>query len=244
MKKKKVLIISGIIVIVLAAAVILLINVMPMLLMKPAETGYIGETGILAVKNARNNIFFIETSDGYIMVDAGSDADAVRESVQEFDIGIPDVRHILLTHSDYDHVAALSLFPEAVIYMSEDELQMVNGQTKRNLTGGNSFPEGTDYNSAILLTDGQELNLGGNTVKCVKTPGHTEGSVSFVLNGEYLFTGDSFRVSGNTAKIHPFSMDRNKSEGSIKILGETAEGTKYTFTGHYGYYESDTLEFE
>jgi glyoxylase-like metal-dependent hydrolase (beta-lactamase superfamily II) len=212
--------------------------------MKPAETGKIADTGIIAVKNARNSIFFVSSSDGYIMIDAGSDADSVKKSMEETGIGITDVSHILITHSDYDHVAALSLFPEASLYMSEDEMQMINGETKRNLTGGNSLP-GIDIESVNLLTDGQELVIGGNTIECVKTPGHTAVYMSYVLIGEYLFSGDSFRVtSENSVKVHPFSMDGDLSEASIKNLGEIAERTELTLTSHYGYYESGSLKFE
>jgi glyoxylase-like metal-dependent hydrolase (beta-lactamase superfamily II) len=50
------------------------------------------------------------------------------------------------------------------------------------------------------LHGGERINLGGDiSVEVVHTPGHTQGSVSFVLSGlDWAFTGDSVQVCGTT----------------------------------------------
>ena len=51
------------------------------------------------------------------------------------------------------------------------------------------------------LSDGQRLNLGGASktaleLTVIATPGHTPGSASFLLDGRYLFSGDTLFVHG------------------------------------------------
>jgi len=38
---------------------------------------------------------------------------------------------VLLTHSDSDHAVGISLFEKAMIYLPEDEEQVINGETGR-----------------------------------------------------------------------------------------------------------------
>ncbi len=41
------------------------------------------------------------------------------------------------------------------------------------------------------LYDGQEITVGGSKIRVVHSPGHTPGSTSFLLDGKFLFTGDT-----------------------------------------------------
>ncbi|MDR1700179.1 MAG: MBL fold metallo-hydrolase [Lachnoclostridium sp.] len=122
---------------ILVAALILIAGMgvfvsFPLLTMRPAETGAISGTNIYAIQNNINAVYFIQTGSGHIMVDAGSDAKGIEAALKENGITIDSVKWIALTHSDYDHVAALSLFPTAKMYMGEDELPLVNSAVKRN----------------------------------------------------------------------------------------------------------------
>lgn len=224
----------------LVLAVIALINVYPLLSMKPVETGNIAGTGIISVRNSINNMFFIKSDGGYIVIDAGTNKEAIEKTLDELSIDPSDVRYLLLTHSDYDHVGSLALFTNAQLHISEDELQMVNGSTERNKFSYNSLPDGIDINSAELLADGQELYLDGQSVKCIKSPGHTPGSMSYLVDGKYLFTGDAIRIKGNRMLIHPFTMDEQEAQKSIEKLKKAKEDCSLLFTAHYGYYDSET----
>jgi glyoxylase-like metal-dependent hydrolase (beta-lactamase superfamily II)/rhodanese-related sulfurtransferase len=41
------------------------------------------------------------------------------------------------------------------------------------------------------LADGQVIPVGGSRIAVIHSPGHTPGSTSFLLDGKYLFTGDT-----------------------------------------------------
>ena len=235
---------------ILIAAVIFLIiaiasvRFFPRLSMKPAATDEILNTEIYAVKNEINSLYFVETDIGYIVIDAGSNPDKVKEALNEIDIDPLSVKYVLLTHSDYDHVASLNLFSNAQIYMSEDELQMINGITKRNAGINNTLPDGVNLDSLVLLKDGQDLLFGEHTIKCIKTPGHTPGSMSYLLDKQYLFTGDAVMISNGVISIHPYTMNKGTSKESIQKIVEIAKQCEIVITAHYGYYKTDTLELD
>jgi len=231
-KAKKPLLIS--ILILLILTIIILCSCISLLTMKPAETGIVLNTELLAVKNGRNASFLVKTDDGYILFDAGSDAKQFAASLKEISININDIKWIFLSHSDMDHVASLPLFPNAEIYMSKDELQLINGTTKRNPFGGNSMPKGINISKLILLSDEQELSPGGMNIKCIAAPGHTPGSMMYLISDKYLFTGDAFKLTGSDFDVHPFTMDSKLSKATIERLKETINKCSIVLTSHYG----------
>jgi len=231
-KTKKPLLISILILVILT--VIILCSCISLLTMKPAETGIVLNTELLAVKNGRNASFLVKTDGGYILFDAGSDAKKFAASLKDIGITVNDIKWIFLSHSDMDHVAALPIFPNAEIYMSKDEIQLINGTTKRNPFGGNSLPKGTDINKIILLSDEQELSPGETNIKCIAAPGHTPGSMMYLIGDKYLFTGDAFKLIDGNFDVHPFTMDSKLSKATIERLKETIKNSSIVLTSHYG----------
>jgi len=108
-------------------------------------------------------------SDAFL-VDAGGPLDPLFAKAQEHDL---NVTHILLTHHHHDHVldlgAALERWPHATVLAHPEE--RVPGTTGD-------------------LNPGDELEIGGLTVKALHTPGHTAGMLNLLVEGE-LFTGDT-----------------------------------------------------
>jgi len=241
MKKKRAkiwIIIAAVIGVILLVAVI---NFYPMLSMKPLSTGLIPGTDIYAVRTNINDMFLIKTAGGYIAIDAGASANAVQRGLEQLKIDAADIFYVLLTHSDFDHTAALGLFANAQICLGEDELQLLDGSAKRNSSGANSLPEGIDIQSLGLLYGGQMLYFGEDTILCLKAPGHTPGSMLYVLNGAYIFSGDAFRVSGKTIKTHPFTMDEEQSLLSISLIDDMLGKSRMVFTAHYGVHPAADL---
>lgn len=238
--KKRVII--AVIILILVVGIIGVVNFYPILLMKPTATGVIEDTPIHAVKNNRNSLYFIKGDNGYILIDAGSDAKKIEQSLEEEQIDPAQVEHILLTHSDYDHVAGLGLFENADIYMSSEELQLIDGTTNRNGRGGNSLPEGISKEDLIYVEADETLLLDEREIQCMQAPGHTTGSMAYYVDGTYLFTGDAFMVSGGKVDVHPFTMDEATSKETIQMIQSTWKNSEVVFTAHYGYFEGAGLE--
>jgi len=206
----------------------------PLFKMKPVKTGQIPETNIYAVKNAIITVYLLKTDNGYILIDAGLNKGQLETSLKNANINSTDVKWILLTHSDADHTAALTLFPNASIYMGKDELPLINGTMKRNIFGGNKMPSGIDINKITLLSDGQELSLDGIKVKCISAPGHTSGSMAYLADNRYLFTGDAFMIGKGRIGVHPFAKNAELSRETTERLRETIDSASIVLTSHYG----------
>ena len=210
-----------------------LIYYFPMFFMSRPASGQIPNTNIYAVKDM-GGVYLINTGSGYLMIDAGLNIKNIERSLKESNINKNDVKWIFLTHSDGDHVAGLNLFPNAHIYMSKEELLLINGTVKRSVLGYNKLPKGININEILTLTNGQELLLDETKIKCISTPGHTIGLMMYLIDDRYLFTGDAFKMKNGNITVHPYSMDVNISKGTIEKLSDTINNIPVVLTSHYG----------
>jgi hydroxyacylglutathione hydrolase len=116
-------------------------------------------------------------SDGFL-VDAGGPVEPLLAAADENGVTIT---HVLLTHHHHDHVAELDAvkerWPDAAVLIHPDERAQVPGATGD-------------------LRPGEELQIGGLSVRALHTPGHTGGMLSLLVDGSDVFTGDTlFRNS-------------------------------------------------
>ena len=225
---------------VIIATVILFLGVgliyyYPMLLMPSVETGRVPNTDIYTV-NAMGAVYLIKTDSGYMAIDAGLSAKGLQASLNEVMIDPNDIKWVFLTHSDGDHVNGLTLFPNAEIYMSEDEFLLINGTAKRSIFGGTSMPSGIDITKINLLSNNQELLFNGVAIECIKAPGHTPGSMVYLVEDKYLFTGDVLMLKNGNKNVHPYSMDKRISTQTIEQLKEIIDDSLIILTSHYGLY--------
>ncbi len=107
-----------------------------------------------------------------LLIDAGGPMDELFAKADEHDL---TVTHILLTHHHGDHVAELDKakerWPDAEVLIHAGEREHVAGAT------GDLEPD-------------TELELAGLTVRTLHTPGHTNGMISLLIEGN-VFTGDT-----------------------------------------------------
>jgi glyoxylase-like metal-dependent hydrolase (beta-lactamase superfamily II) len=198
--------------------------------------------------NMNVHSYLVEVDDGYIIFDAGYDLNVMEKALLEKEISPLDIQYVLLTHSDYDHVASLPLFANAQIFMSEDEMQMVNGTTKRTVEGIglslNLLPDDVNLDEISLLHNGQLLEFGEHIIECIKVPGHTPGSMAYVLDDKYLFTGDAFAVENDTMAIHPYTSDIKAAVNSITKLRDLKNESELVLTAHYRSYSPKDLKYD
>ena len=97
---------------------------------------------------------------------------------------------LLLTHGHFDHCAEAALFREkgAKIYICREELPVLSGEG--NL--GRRFHRPViPFTPDVLVSDGDEFKIGSRNIKVLHTPGHTLGSVCYLIDDKYLFSGDT-----------------------------------------------------
>lgn len=209
--------------------------------MRPDDTKELVE-GIYAIKDDTYiNMHLIKVTGGYIAIDAAQHEDVVEREMAKFNIDPQMVRAVLLTHSDYDHVGAIKLFENATVYISAAEEQMINGKTARA-----AFIHKNKLNSSYtLITDNQVLNVTGLKVQGILTPGHTPGSMSYLIDDKYLFTGDTLSLKNKKAEISSefFNMDTTAVKKSIAKLA-AIPGIEYIFTAHFGHTDNAPEAFK
>jgi len=231
--KKRILLIIVIVFVLFAG--VTSIYYYPMIIMPRVETGQVPNTNVYSA-NAMSAVFFVKAGSDYIMIDGGLSAKTLLASMEKININPNDVKWIFLTHSDGDHVNGITAFPNAKIYMSEDEFLLINGTAKRTIFGGNPMPSGIDIDNIGLLPNNQELLLNGTKIQCIKMPGHTIGAMVYLIDGKYLFSGDTVKIKDGDFSVHPYSMDKELSNKSIEKLKELSKNCSLVLTSHYGYF--------
>jgi len=152
------------------------------------ETGPLSDT-LMAVRDGMVNFFVLKAPGGLVCIDTGWRPAVVRRSFAALALNLRDVTAVLLTHLHWDHARCVSLFAHAELYVSAREAPPFFM----------SKPLGT-YPLKRMSGD-QELLVGGLHVRLVETPGHTPGSVAYVIDDRLLFTGDTLRLKHG--KVRP-----------------------------------------
>ena len=197
--------------------------------MEPAETGAINDT-VYCIRDKYVNAYIFKGYDGYMMIDAGMNKKRVIEELARLEINPDDILSVLLTHSDKDHTGGLNAFENAIIFMHEEEEQMITRETARFV-----FKSGWRYRDYNLLKSDELLNTNIFTVKVIHTPGHTPGSCCFIVNDDYLVSGDNLIVrDGKYINFFEMiNMDTETQLESIKKLPGPCE-FEYILTSHTG----------
>ncbi len=197
----------------------------------PIETKHIVDN-IYTIQDTYSNLYLIEDSSQYIAIDGGNDINIISEELKKLNINPDKITAILLTHSDRDHIAAVKLFKNAEVYISEQEEQLIDGRTSRFLFFGNDI--GTKEYS--LITDQQTFAIGNVKIKGILVPGHTPGSMCFLVDDKYLFTGDVLSIKdGKIDKFNDlFNMDTKMTVKSMVKITKIPDA-EYIFSAHYGY---------
>ena len=218
---------------------------------KPLNTGRIDEH-VACVREWVANIYFYTKNNVTIMIDAGYNYARLREKMGWLDIDPSTIQHILITHQDTDHVGALEtdselLFRDATVYIGEIENRYLTGETRRKVFHGlYKLPMVRMENKKVLLRDGEVFQIGEIKIECLLVPGHTWGHMVYLIDDEYLFTGDTiwFGADGGYSFIATLAEDNKLAVRSLeKLEKELRRRNKplKIITGHTGW--TDDLDF-
>ena len=218
---------------------------------KPLNTGWIDEN-VASVREWVANIFFYRKNGTTIMIDAGYNYDPLEEKMRWLGIKPGEIKHILITHQDTDHVGAVEadspgLFRDAMLYVGEIENRYLTGEVRRKVIYHlYKLPQVTIDNEKVLLADGQVFEIDGIKIEAFLVPGHTWGHMAYLIDDKYLFTGDTiwFGADGGYSFISALAEDNKLAVKSLAMLEEklrTRNLRPMIITGHTGW--TDDLEF-
>ena len=218
---------------------------------KPLNTGWIDEH-VACVREWVANIFFYRKGGKTIMIDAGYNYDRLEEKMGWLGIDPKSIRDILITHQDTDHVGAVEadspgLFRRAKLYVGEIENRYLTGEVRRKVIYHlYKLPQVTINNEKVLLKDEQVFHIGEIEIRCFHVPGLTWGHMVYLIDGKYLFTGDTiwFGADGGYSFISALAEDNKLAVCSLAELETRLKklGVKPLFiTGHTGW--TDNFDF-
>ena len=129
---------------------------------------------------------------------------------------------VLLTHCHFDHVGGVAVLQEqgAKVFCGEIEKPLTCTDADMSQAFGNKR---VHYTVDETFTDGESKNICGIKITCIHTPGHTKGSVCYIVtDGEesVLFSGDTLfaRSVGRTDLITGSPEDLKKSLKKLLTL--------------------------
>jgi glyoxylase-like metal-dependent hydrolase (beta-lactamase superfamily II) len=126
-----------------------------------------------------------------LVIDPGDEGEMIRGEMAALSLS-PGA--VLLTHGHFDHTGGLSAFAGVPLYLHNEDLPMLNDPSiNAAFLAGDSRPR---PQSALPVRDGEELRLCGLSVRVLHTPGHTRGSVCYLIEDQALFTGDTLFAGG------------------------------------------------
>lgn len=143
---------------------------------------------------------------------------------------------ILLTHGHFDHCTGvaglLEKWPELPVYIHEaDVVDTVGDQLKFCRLG---------EKNQRYYHEGDKLTVGNLTLDVMETPGHSQGSVSLLVEGQHvIFSGDTL-FRGNCGRCDFPGGDYRAMVRSLGRLGKL-EGQYTVYPGHE---ETTDMDYE
>ncbi len=144
------------------------------------------------------NCYCVSGEDFAFVVDPADTSDELIYFVTES----TDKKHkyILLTHCHIDHILGVNAIKQiwnCPIVIGKEDAESLK-DPKVNLSG---MIFGFDFSikADITVAEGDKIDLGEQEICVLETPGHTKGSVCYIL-GEHMFSGDTLfkGTIGNT----------------------------------------------
>lgn len=129
--------------------------------------------------------FLITSPQGHILINTGlaDSAPLLRASVEKLGFQMKDIKILLNMQAHFDHVAAM----EEVRKLTGAQVYATEADAPIMADGGKSDPYlGPDYGFAPIhvdkvLKDGEVIRLGPIALTVLTTPGHSKGSVSYLM---------------------------------------------------------------
>ncbi len=169
-----------------------------------------------------------ETTKNAVLFDAPAEPERILDYLTENGFSL---KYILLTHAHFDHIMALDKIKKAtgaMLMLHADEEKYLNDSV---LNLAETVPVKIPELAADrVLHDGDVVSLDDMEIKVIHTPGHTEGSVCYLM-GEILVSGDTlFHRSVGRADF-PLGSFENEIKSVKEKLMPLDDGVK-VFPGH------------
>jgi len=201
---------------------------------------------VYQITRGKGNSYLVMDNDISVLVDTGVE-NSRKKLIEKLD-GLLDgkkLSYLILTHAHYDHVGNAASIKErygAKIIIQESEAEYLK-------QGTSQVPNGTNFITRFLVALAGRINKFSEyekaqpdflvenryilTPNChlIHTPGHTDGSMSLIVDGEVALVGDAMFGVFNWSVFPPFADD---VPAMIRSWGELLETGCHSFLPGHG----------
>ena len=189
--------------------------------------------------------WLIHTDDGSVLIDTlyGPFQTTLMDNIKKTGTDLADIKYVLITHGHFDHAAGAAalkpLLANAQFVMTQSGWDEAVASSLKSQSGRRAW---NMIKPEMVVKDGDEIELGGNTFTVLETPGHTWGTASYLYNvqdGENTFRaitigGLGLNAIDGPAQVEAYinSVDRMRTEVEVPDLGIDVHLTTHGFSNN------------
>lgn len=190
------------------------------------------------------NSYIVASNTGScVLIDAPADADYILGEISKRHL---ELKKILLTHGHFDHVGAVADLAERTgceVYIHEADLPKLS-DAEGMLVNFFRVRGSRSFDGALPICDGDIIKQDELEFDVVHTPGHTSGSVCFIIE-DIMFSGDTlFQRSvgrtdmpdGDPEKLAASMKTLNDLGGNLRVLPGHMDETSLDDERRYNYF--------
>jgi len=199
------------------------------------------EPGLAAEKGAGAWLYAVRAGRGFVLIDAGMDAKGrpIDAALRALGATRDEVTDLFLTHGHVDHTAGAAALPRARVHAGAGDVGRPPGPDERGLESllAPLLPRRAPRVDDPIEAE-KRIDLGGgDELLAVPVPGHSRGSMAYLLHG-VLYLGDAVTYEAGRLVAPPrlFSDDPPRSAHSVAALASLLAHVPVSriCTGHGG----------
>lgn len=163
-----------------------------------------------------------------IVIDAGGDHEEILNTLKKHNLTL---QFIINTHAHFDHVGGVRPLQDltgAKFLLHQEDIVLL--KYLNNQTEAFGLPSIPIPKVDIPLVDNEEVLIGDEVIRVIHTPGHSPGSVCFLIN-HAVFAGDTL-FAGSIGRTDLYGGSYDKIINSIKTRLFTLDDHVIVYPGH------------
>ena len=169
------------------------------------------------VGNSSVGAHLVDTGDGLILIDTTfpQTYSLLLNSIWEAGFSIYDIKYILHSHGHFDHFGGtneLAALSKAKTFLSAKDARMFKARPELTLMSQCPFCYLELFTPDVEMEDNQIISLGNTEIRTVLTPGHSPGTISFiikVMDGDKEYSAAMHGGAGFNTLNLPFLQEFN-----------------------------------
>ncbi len=163
-----------------------------------------------------------------IVMDAGGDHEEILNVLRKHNLSL---QFLINTHAHFDHVGGVRYLQDltgAKFFLHQDDIPLLDCLNEQ--TDAFGLPSIPIPKIVQPLVDNEEIAIGNESILVIHTPGHSPGSVCFLID-DAVFVGDTL-FAGSTGRTDLYGGSYPTLINSIKTRLFTLKSHVIVYPGH------------